>query len=226
MEIEEKLGFRAVYNFVPERYNLSLDLIKEVQRRGFEVSVHGLKHDGLLFSSLKTFNKRAKKINRYMEQWGTKGFTAPSMIHNLSWMGILNISHATTTFDTDPFEPQPEPVNTIFPFQVRSDITNTSYIELPYTLPQDFTIFIIFREKTNQIWKTKLDWIAENNGMALFNTHPDYMNFNHRPNMPEEYSIRIYSDFLEFIKQKYNDQYWNALPSEVATFMIKTHGND
>jgi hypothetical protein len=61
MEIEEKLGFRAVYNFVPERYNLSLDLIKEVQRRGFEVAVHGLKHDGLLFSSLKTFNKRAKK---------------------------------------------------------------------------------------------------------------------------------------------------------------------
>jgi hypothetical protein len=33
------------------------------------------------------------------------------------------------------------------------------------------------REKNIDIWKRKLDWIVENEGMALLITHPDYMNF-------------------------------------------------
>ena len=100
-----------------------------------------------------------------------------------------------------------------------SESDNSSYIELPYTLPQDFTLFVILKEETNRIWKTKLDWISDNKGMALFNTHPDYMNFDERPNGLEEYSIRLYIDFLESIKTKYSGQYWNALPREVAAFM-------
>ena len=34
------------------------------------------------------------------------------------------------------------------------------------------------KEKNIDIWKQKLDWIAENGGMALVNAHPDYMNFD------------------------------------------------
>ena len=54
----------------------------------------------------------------------------------------------------------------------------SGYVELPYTLPQDSTLFLLLREKTNGIWKTKLDWIAQHGGMALLNTHPDYMRFD------------------------------------------------
>jgi hypothetical protein len=48
---------------------------------------------------------------------------------------------------------------------------------LPYTLVQDFNLFKILREPNIDIWKRKLDWIAERGGMALINTHPDYMGF-------------------------------------------------
>jgi hypothetical protein len=41
------------------------------------------------------------------------------------------------------------------------------YVELPYTLPQDSTLFLVLRELNNDIWKHKLDWIAMNGGMAL-----------------------------------------------------------
>jgi hypothetical protein len=226
LEIEQKLGLRASYNFVPERYNLSLEVINEVKRKGFAVSVHGLKHDGLLFTSREIFLERAKKINHYLKLWGTRGFTAPSMIHNLAWMGALDISCGTTTFDTDPFEPQPDPINTIYPFVVKSKENNSSYVEMPYTLPQDFTLYVILNEKTNDIWKSKLDWIAENGGMALLNTHPDYMNFGNQPNGREEYSIQLYTDFLEFIMHKYENQYWNALPMEVADYVNNKNKND
>jgi hypothetical protein len=46
------------------------------------------------------------------------------------------------------------------------------YVELPYTLPQDFTLFTVMREKDIDIWKKKLDWIVEKGGMALLITHP------------------------------------------------------
>jgi len=34
------------------------------------------------------------------------------------------------------------------------------------------------QEKNIDIWKRKLEWVAENGGMPLVNTHPDYMNFD------------------------------------------------
>ena len=66
MEIEEELGFRSSFNFVPERYNVSESLRKELINRGFEVGVHGLNHDGKLYESKEIFNERAIKINKYL----------------------------------------------------------------------------------------------------------------------------------------------------------------
>jgi hypothetical protein len=50
------------------------------------------------------------------------------------------------------------------------------YVEIPYTLVQDFTLFTLMREQSIDIWKKKLDWIVQKGGMALLNTHPDYIN--------------------------------------------------
>jgi len=224
MDIEEKMGFKSSFNFVPERYNLSTDLIQEVKDRGFQVCVHGLYHDGKLFSSRKIFNERAKKINNYLKEWGSIGFTSPSMHHELEWMHILKILHSTSTFDTDPFEPQPDSIRTIFPFMVRnSRQVNGGYIELPYTLPQDHLLFIIMKHQDIAVWKRKVDWIAENQGMALLNTHSDYMGFNGGKLSLEEYSIDYYIDFIEYIRTKYQGQYWPSLPRDVVSFWIQSH---
>ena len=51
------------------------------------------------------------------------------------------------------------------------------YIELPYTLAQDSTLFILLQEQSAEIWRRKLDWVAEHGGMALVNVHPDYLTF-------------------------------------------------
>ncbi len=218
MEIEENLGFRSSFNIVPEKYRVSVTLINDLKSRGFEVGVHGLTHDGKLFTSKHIFNKRAKRINNYLQEWGATGFTSPSMHHNLSWMHALKIDHGTSTFDTDPFEPQPDAVGTIFPFWAKNSSLTKGYVELPYTLPQDFTLFILMKEQNIDIWKKKLDWIAQKGGMILFNSHPDYINFNKQKNGTEEYPVKYYKEFLVYIKSKYKGQYWHALPKEIARF--------
>lgn len=216
MNIERDLGFRSSFNFVPERYCVSSSLRKKLVDEGFAVGVHGLTHDGTLFKSRKIFVKGASRINDYLKEWGSVGFHAPSMLSNLDWIADLDIKYSCSTFDTDPFEPQPNGVKTIFPFHIVNSSKTRGYVELPYTLPQDHCLFVILKEKDIKIWMEKLDWIAENGGMALLNTHPDYMNFDGTACAYEEYPVDRYIAFLDYIKNKYAGQYWHALPLELA----------
>jgi len=216
-DIEEQLGFRSNFNFVPERYgNVPISLIDELKQRGFGIGVHGLYHDGKLFSSKEIFEERAPQINAYMREWNTNGFTSPAMHHNLKWMYLLDVDYCTSTFDTDPFEPQPDGIGTIFPFWVSNNSRKKGFIELPLTLPQDSTMFVILQEKTIDLWKAKLAWIAEKGGMALLNTHPDYMDFGGREKDNEAYPVDHYNDFLNYIKRTYAGKYYHGLPRDVA----------
>jgi len=79
------------------------------------------------------------------------------------------------------------------------------------------------KERNIDIWKNKIDWIAENGGMALLLTHPDYMNFDGNKLGIEEYPARYYEEFLEHIKQKYEGHYWHVLPKDMARFWAKRH---
>ena len=214
-EIEERRGFRSCFNFVAQDYQVPAKLRHYLIDHGFETGLHGLTHDQNPFRSGAIFKKQAVKINRYLEEWGSAGFRSPSMYHDLTLLHHLNIEYDASTFDTDPFEPQPDGMSTIFPFWVRGNGNQKGYVELPYTIPQDFLLFILMKEQTIDIWKKKLDWIADHNGMALFIAHPNYMNFDKRPSF-EEYPARLYVEFLDYIKSQYKDQYWNILPREMA----------
>jgi glycosyltransferase involved in cell wall biosynthesis len=224
--IDERHGCRSAFNFVPHDYALDESLRRDLVRRGFEVGVHGLEHDGKLFRSERTFRAKAKTINEYLRAWSAQGFRAPAMHHNLDWIRALDIAYDSSTFDTDPFEPQPDGSGTIFPFLVGPQAGmngggnghgHRSYVELPYTLPQDFTLFVLMREETIDIWKRKLDWIAMRGGMALLNVHPDYMAFEGKPGF-DEYDAARYEEFLEYARTTYAGQYWQALPREAAAY--------
>jgi hypothetical protein len=229
--LDRNYNFRASINFVAKEYNVSEKLLEYLNNNGFEVGVHGLNHDGNLFRSRRVFDKQATEINYYLKKWEAVGFRCPSMYHNLEWISDLNIEYDSSTFDTDPFEPQPDGVGTIFPFWVEYDSGRRGYVELPYTLAQDHSLFIIMREKGIGIWKKKLDWVAEAGGMALLITHPDYMNFGGRKMKAEEYPVQFYTEFLEYIKYQYGGKYWNVLPKDMARFWasnyaMKNGGNE
>jgi glycosyltransferase involved in cell wall biosynthesis/peptidoglycan/xylan/chitin deacetylase (PgdA/CDA1 family) len=224
MDIEERMGLRSSFNIVPELYNVSAELRQEMVERGFEVGVHGLHHDGHLFRSRRIFEASCPKINGYLKNWNAVGFRAPSMLRNLKWIGEFDIEYDASTFDTDPFEPQSEGVGTIFPFIVDSHSNRKPYIELPYTLPQDSTLFIILGETSPRIWKEKLAWIAGKGGMALINTHPDYMHMDGDTETGITYPVEHYREFLEFVAGKYGGQFWHGLPREISRWVSATPG--
>jgi glycosyltransferase involved in cell wall biosynthesis len=246
MRLEMELGFRSSFNFVPEGdYRVPRELREELQANGFEIGIHDLNHDGRLYQSRRDFNQKAARINDYLREWKAVGFRSAFMMNNLDWLHELQIRYDASTFDTDPFEPQPEGRHTIFPFWVPSpgpqklaakhqeaqvsadgralttgpDRSRSGYVELPYTLPQDSTLFLLLREQTVEVWLRKLSWLVANGGMVLLDTHPDYMSFSKtRPDMGE-YPIGFYRAFLEHVRSEYAGQYWHALPSEVASFI-------
>ncbi|MFH2044611.1 MAG: GNAT family N-acetyltransferase [Pseudomonadota bacterium] len=261
-EVDESFGFRSSFNFVAKDYPVSPKLRQYLNELGFEVAIHGLHHDKNPFRSKEVFQEQAVEINNHLKEWNAVGFRCPSMYHDLEMLHELNIEYDASTFDTDPFEPQPDGLGTIFPFWVsgnsnqhwrplknaqfcsgsrKVEIPTTGihevecepdeeigekgalcngfrgYIELPYTLPQDFLLYVLMKEKNIEIWKKKLDWIADKGGMALFITHPNYISFNGNLTY-EEFPVKYYAEFLEYIKSKYEGQYWHALPREVSRF--------
>jgi len=122
MEMERSLGFRSCFNFIPEgEYYATPELRALIANSDFEVGVHDLYHDGKLYRTREGFRRNAEQINRYLREWNAVGFRSGFMHHNLEWLHDLNIAYDCSTFDTDPFEPQPDGVGTIFPFWVNAE---------------------------------------------------------------------------------------------------------
>lgn len=217
-EIEMRLGFRSSFNFVPEgAYQAPKSLLAFLTGCGFEVGVHDLRHNGNLYSSRKAYGRSAQRINQHLTEWGAVGFRSGFRLNNLVWLRDLNILYDSSTFDTDPCAPQPWGVNTIFPFWVgRND--GSGYIELPYTLPQDSTLFILLRESSIDIWRQKLDWLAQHGGLALLNVHPDSMSLD-GAGSSMEYGLHLYEEFLEYVATRYQQDSWFALAKDVAAYV-------
>lgn len=227
MQLEQSLGFRSSFNFIPEgEYRVPRELREELVQKGFEVGVHDLRHDGKLYWHRQDFPVNAQSINGYLKEWGAHGFRSGFMLHNLDWLHDLNIQYDASTFDTDPFEPQNDGVGTIFPFWVPRPTNGNSlngssngrsgYVELPYTLPQDSTLFLLFRERTPKIWLKKLDWVACCGGMVQVNVHPDYLAFGKEAKSSRHFPVTFYETLLEHVRSKYGDDCWQALPRDVA----------
>jgi hypothetical protein len=76
---------------------------------------------------------------------------------------------------------------------------------------QDSTLGFVLGETTPRLWFDKLEFIEKYHGMALVNTHPDYLK--------EPKIWDIYLGFLNTLKEQSN--YWHALPRDVARWWRK-----
>ncbi len=204
-EVERKHGLFSSWNFVPERYRFDQAVLRELSDQGCEIGVHGLYHDGRLFSSPEVFKERLPLINQYLREWGSVGFRSPALHRNAGWLPMIEAEYDSSFPDTDPYEPQPGGCCSIFPFQLGR------VIELPVTMPQDHTLFEILGHKDIAIWKRKADWIIANHGMILVIVHPDYMTG------PK--NLDRYEELLAYLAGRTNC--WYALPRDVARWWHK-----
>lgn len=205
-DIEEKLGFRSSWNLVPHKYPIDLGVVNELKNRGHEIAIHGYNHDGQLFFDKETFDSRVPKINSAVSRFGATGFRAPMVHRNLPWMQSLEVEYDSSCFDVDPFQAIPGGVQNIWPFQYGR------FVELPYTLHQDHTLFVTLKETSNRIWLEKLKFIRQHHGMALMLTHPDYLD------TPER--LDLYRQFLTEVRD--GAEFWHVLPGELASWFMST----
>jgi len=209
LKIEEESGVRSVINIVPEKYETDERAIEDWKKRGHEIGVHGLKHDGQLFSNESTFKERSEKINKKIREWGANGFRSPALYRNPDWLKYLEVEFDSSFPDTDPYTPQSGGCLNILPYFIGDTV------EIPVTLPQDYTLYNVLglgTEEANRVWREKIEHIEKNRGCAVLITHPD------RHYTDSEDRIKNYRRIISTIKRK---KCWIALASHVSVWWRK-----
>jgi hypothetical protein len=200
IELERRYGFVSSWNFVAEWYPIPAGLFDEVRAAGCEIGLHGILHDGKLFSDRATFDANLPKIAHYATEWDVAGFRSPATGRNAAWMHELPVGYDSSFPDSDPFEPQSGGCCSIMPFFF-GDV-----VELPITLTQDHTVFEILRSPGIELWRRKTDWLKANHGLVNIIVHPDYV--------VEQRDLDRYEAFLAYLAE--HDDGWHALPRDVA----------
>jgi hypothetical protein len=117
-------------------------------------------------------------------------------------MRSLSFDYDSSSPDMDPFEPQNGGCCTWLPF------FNGELVELPITLPQDHTLFVILDHPNETVWVAKAEFLRARGGMAMIDTHPDYL-----------IDERIFQAYARFLDRFADDPAaWHALPREVSAW--------
>lgn len=208
INVEKKYGFKSSWNLVPYKYPISQDVIDYINQSGGEIGIHGYNHDGRLYYNQEIFLSRVPKINKALKTYNSSGFRSPMVHRNLKWLQELDIEYDMSCFDYDPFQPFPGGTGCIWPFIVGK------FVELPYTLPQDHTLFYVIKVKNIDIWKRKTDWLITNKGMILALTHPDYL--------MEKDNLKYYEELLRYLNNLEGG--WRCLPREMTSRVTEIEG--
>ena len=203
MDLDESAAIKSAFEIVPEdRYPVPETLLEEMRRRGFEINIHDLNHDGRLFSNRETFLGWAERINEYGRKFGALGFRSGGLYRNQAWYDALNFSYDMSVPSVGHLEPQRGGCCSLMPFFLGR------ILELPLTTTQDYSLFHILNDYSIDLWKSQLETITEHHGLASFIVHPDYI-IDQRPR-------QTYQMLLEhLVRMRDARQIWIALPREV-----------
>jgi hypothetical protein len=206
MDLNDSFGIKTSFQVIPEvRYPVSPAFLESIRKRGFEVNVHDLNHDGRLFSDREEFLRRAQRINGYAQQFGALGFRSAVLYRNVDWFDALDFSYDMSIPNVAHLDPQRGGCCTVMPFFVGK------ILELPITATQDYSLFNIVNEYSTRLWKEQISLVREKHGMISVNIHPDYI--------IDEAARRVYAELLQHLSElRSQGETWIALPREVAAW--------
>jgi peptidoglycan/xylan/chitin deacetylase (PgdA/CDA1 family) len=202
-DLEQTHGFRSSFN-LGGWYRVDPGVVRELTDRGFEIGIHGLRHDRTLFSSRAAFDAQRQDLASLASRFGAVGFRSPSTYRVFDWLAELPVSYDGSIPHSDPFEPQPGGCCSLWPFFI-GDV-----VELPYTLPQDYTLFTLLGQKSPALWIEQANRIAEEHGLIHILSHPD------RGYLAEPRNRDWYRECLLALSER--DEIWKPLPRELAAW--------
>ena len=170
MDIDDSVGVKASFQIIPEeRYRVDEEFLSSIRRRGFEVVVHDLNHDGHLYKTRKQFLERAMKINAYGREYSAKGFRAGVLYRKQLWYDALDFEYDMSVPNVAHLDPQRGGCCTVMPYFL-GDL-----LELPVTTTQDYSLFKMLNDYSTNLWKQQIELIMEKHGLMSFVVHPDYI---------------------------------------------------
>jgi peptidoglycan/xylan/chitin deacetylase (PgdA/CDA1 family) len=201
---EERHGFRSSFNIVSDWYPINIDQVAHLADRGHEIGSHAIHHDRSLFSSRASFERQLPLLREAAEYFGAVGFRSPATHRVVEWIAELPFAYDCTMPHSDPYEPIPGGTAAPWPY-FYGDV-----IELPYTAPQDHTLFNLLNHRDSSLWKQQLERLVSCNGLFQVVTHPDH-EYLGRPMIGD-----AYRELLQTIARR--DDVWIALPRDVAAW--------
>lgn len=204
MDIDDSFGFKAAFEVVPEkRYEVPSSYIDSIWKRGFEVAVHDLNHDGHLFRDRQTFLQRVAKINAYRKRFQADGFRSAVLYRNQEWFDALEFFYDTSVPNVAHLDPQRGGCCTVMPYFVGK------IIELPVTITQDYSLFHILNDYSINLWKQQIELILESHGLINVIIHPDYS--------VSSRERAVFEALLSHLAKLRDERgIWTALPKDVA----------
>ncbi|MFZ0796731.1 MAG: hypothetical protein WCA13_07785 [Terriglobales bacterium] len=203
MDANDRFGIKASFQVIPEeRYHVTREFLDSIRRRGFEVVVHDLNHDGRLFRDRKQFVERAAKINAYGKEFGAAGFRAGILYRNQQWYDALDFEYDMSVPNVAHLDPQRGGCCTVMPYFIGH------VLELPVTMTQDYTLFNILNDYSTGLWERQIELIMEKNGLMSVVIHPDYITGSRERSMYEALLAH-----LAALREKKN--VWITTPGEV-----------
>jgi hypothetical protein len=186
MDIDDSHGIKASFQVVPEeRYAVPASYLEEIRRRGFEINIHDLNHDGQLFKDFGEFQRRAKAINQYGVSFKARGFRSAVLYRNPDWMNLLGFEYDISIPNVAHLDPQRGGCCTVFPYFIGE------LLEIPLTATQDYTLFYILRDYSLNLWETQIAKILDRHGIISFIVHPDYIT--------KKREQRVYQELLGYL---------------------------
>jgi hypothetical protein len=203
MDLDESFAIKSAFQIVPEvRYDATKKFVDEFWKRGFELNIHDLNHDGALFRDREQFDRRAEQINLYAKEFGARGFRAGAMYRRQDWFEALDLLYDMSVPNVAHLEPQRGGCCTVMPYFIGS------ILELPLTTIQDYSLLHILGDYSIDLWKQQTKIIMERNGLISFIVHPDYI--------IERRARAVYIELLEELAiLRENNGLWIALPGEI-----------
>jgi hypothetical protein len=203
MDINDSFDIPAAFQIVPEeRYSVEAKFLNEIKRRGFEVNVQDLNHDGKLFLNRSEFERRVKAINRYGREYESVGFRSAVLYRNEEWFNLLEFEYDMSVPSVAHLDPQHGGCCTIMPYFIGN------LLELPVTMTQDHSLFNVLNDFTLELWHNQIQLILKHHGLMNFIVHPDYILTSK--------AQRAYKELLaSLVRLRTDDGLWIALPKNV-----------
>jgi hypothetical protein len=201
MDIDDAFGIKSAFQIVPES-PWSSGLHESLRRRGFEVNIHDLNHDGSLFRTREGFERRAARINEHARDLGSSGFRSGAMYREASWFQAFEVEYDMSVPNVAHLEPQRGGCCTVMPHFLGK------ILELPLTTTQDYSLFHILADYSTRLWEEQIGIIRRHHGLVSFIVHPDYL--------VERRARESYIQLLTHVRDlRAEHAVWVALPGEL-----------